>query len=284
MDFFSFNDVRFAYPALDDEEGAPKPVFDHFTATLPAGFMSLVGPNGSGKSTLLLLAGLRLVPSQGSVTLLGHRGDEVTEQERDALASFIYQNMEFETDDNVGALLEQVYAGGYHNNPSPFAGEFPVVKPGDDFYDEVLKVFELKNVMGRKLNGISKGEIQRVLLAFSLLYGSQSVFMDEPLFAMEDHQKHAAMEYLCHYGKTFHKPVCIAMHELDLSRKYAENVLLFKPNRDMSFGSPDEVLTNEELEAAYGVPAAMLRETEQLNRRSLKEAADAIADVMNQNK
>ena len=84
--------------------------------------------------------------------------------------------MEFERDDKVSELLTFVYqngalkgkAQGLHTN---------------DLLSEVIEVFELKNVLNHGLTEISKGEIQRVLLAFSLLYGSASIFMDEPLFA-----------------------------------------------------------------------------------------------------
>ena len=68
----------------------------------------------------------------------------------------------------------------------------------------------------------------------------------------------------------------ISMHELELSKKYAENVLLFYPNRDMDFGTPSEVLTKKALEKSYGVPVALLRDSEELTRKSLVEAAEAI--------
>ena len=47
----------------------------------------------------------------------------------------------------------------------------------------------------------------------------------------------------------------------------------------MDYGTPEEVLTKEALEEAYGVPAAMLRDTENLNRNALKEASETLADV-----
>ena len=60
--FLEFVDVNFTYPPIEeyDENGEvfiqeSKPVFDHFTAELPKGFVSLVGPNASGKSTLIKL-------------------------------------------------------------------------------------------------------------------------------------------------------------------------------------------------------------------------------------
>ena len=274
MDFLSFDNVSFTYPPVDnqletDENGQPiipAPVFDYFSASLPGGFVSLIGPNASGKSTFLLLAGGRLNPQQGKVLLFGEDIAGVSEERRNELASFIYQNMEFDQDEPVGELLETVYSAGYHDKTA---------EKNASLFEDVLSVFELKPVLNHKLTGISKGEIQRVLLAFSILYGSKSIFMDEPMFAMEDRQKHTAMQFIRDYSKNYGVPVYIAMHELDLSRKYAENVLLFYPDRSMDFGTPEEVLTNEALEKAYGVPAAMLRETESLTRNALKESSEA---------
>ncbi len=274
MDFLSFDNVSFTYPPVDnqletDENGQPiipSPVFDYFSASLPGGFVSLIGPNASGKSTFLLLAGGRLNPQQGKVLLFGEDIVGVSEEKRNELASFIYQNMEFDQDEPVGELLETVYSAGYHDKSA---------EKDASLFDDVLSVFELKPVLNHKLTGISKGEIQRVLLAFSILYGSKSIFMDEPMFAMEDRQKHTAMQFIRDYSKNYEVPVYIAMHELDLSKKYAENVLLFYPDRSMDFGTPEEVLTNEALEKAYGVPAAMLRETESLTRNALKESSEA---------
>jgi iron complex transport system ATP-binding protein len=103
--------------------------------------------------------------------------------------------------------------------------------------------------------------------------------MDEPMFAMEDRQKHSAMAFIKKYSKENNVPIFIAMHELDLSKKYADNVLLFYPDRRMDYGTPEEVLTKEALEDAYGVPAAMLRDTENLNRNALKEASETLTNV-----
>ena len=281
MDFLTFDNVSFTYPLMGDEIETdengkpilPSPVFDYFTASLPGGFTSLIGPNASGKSTFMLLAGGRVKPQQGKVLLFGKDIAALDEASRSRLASFIYQNMEFEQDDPVKSLLEQVQTAG----ATDAAGTENAGNSAQPALSDVISVFELEKILDRKLNGISKGEMQRVLMAFAVLYGSKSVFMDEPMFAMEDAQKHKAMEYLRDYSTKNKIPIFIAMHELDLSRKYAENVLLFYPNRDIDFGTPDEVLTNEALEKAYGVPVALLRETEALNRKSLNEAADAVA-------
>ncbi len=274
--FIDFNNVTFAYPAVEgdlDSDGKqiiPAPVFEHFTAQLPGGFTSLIGPNGSGKSTFLMLASGRLIPQEGSVYLFGKQIPLLNEEQKNLLASVIYQNMEFETEDKVEQLLKYIYENG------ALKAKASAIKNGGDLYDEVVSVFELKNVMNHGLTKLSKGEIQRTLLAFSLLYGSKSIFMDEPLFAMEEPQKNSSLEYLRLFCEKTSVPVYISMHELDLSRRYAQNVMLFFPNRDITFGSPDEILVDEDLEKAYGFPASMLKNKEDMTREQLLQISDAL--------
>lgn len=265
MNFIDFSNVTFAYPPVEgdvdenNQQIIPAPVFENFSGSLPASFVSVIGPNGCGKSTLMLLASGRIAPEKGTVKLFDQDIYSLEEEKKNLLASVIYQNMEFESQDKVEKLLSFVYQNG------ALKANAKGIK-GKDLFDEVVDQFELASVMNHGLTGISKGENQRVLLAFSLLYGSASVFMDEPLFAMEDRQKESALEYLRAFSMETKTPMYISMHELDLTRKYAENVLLIKPNRDMSFGTPQEVMTREELEAAYGIPESMLKHQEAMTR------------------
>ncbi len=276
MNFLEINDMTFTYPPVEgdvDENGnqiVPRPVFEHFSATLPSGFVSFVGQNGCGKSTLMLLCAGRLAPDSGSISLLSKNPAALPEEEKNLLASFIYQNMEFETEDKVSELLSQVYMNGN------LKGNAASIRGGKnkDLLAEVIDVFELENSLEKGLSHLSKGEIQRVLLAFGILYGSASLFMDEPLFALENYQKENALAYLKEYVHKTGTTIYISMHELDLTKKYADTVLLFYPNRDMALGTPEEVLTREDVEKAYGVPYAMLKDHENLSREYLNSLSE----------
>ena len=280
MDCISFEDVSFSYPMVEgdlDENGkqiVPQPVFDHFTGVIPSGFTSLIGPNGAGKSTFMMLASGRLIPQSGCINLFGKNISVLEGEQKNLLASVIYQNMEFESDDKVSNLLSYVYShGALKGNAKSIRGK------QNDLLSETIEVFELENVLNHGLIEISKGEIQRVLLAFSILYGSASIFMDEPLFAMEYRQKVSALEYIKDFCAATGTSVFISMHELDLTRRFAEKVILFYPNRDMDYGTPDEVLTDESLEKAYGVPAAMLKDKETFTREELIQTGEAILKI-----
>jgi len=283
-----FQDVSFTWPDPDtgrimtDSSGVPvKPVFDAFTADIPGGFISLTGPNGSGKSTFMLLASGRIMPTEGRIELAGtntrilsgvwadesgHPGPGLTaeiEHRRNLVCSFIYQNMEFDADDDdsslLGGLLEYVYVNGGHSSKE------------EQFYTDVIGAFELDSLRSRKLSALSKGELQRVLLAFSALYGSRVIMMDEPVFAMEQRQKERALEFFGDMYRRSGVSILVSLHEFALTRKYADTVMLFYPDRRIDLGSCDEVLVPQAIEAAYGVPSAMLYETERLCRDTLLE-------------
>ena len=285
-------DVSFTWPDPDTgelslkEDGTPsRPIFDAFTADIPRGFISLTGPNGSGKSTFMLLAGARVMPTAGRVELLGQNtrflsgvwadasgtpGPGLTpeiEHQRNLACSFIYQNMEFETDDgdssSVGSLLEYVYVSGGHRSKD------------EGFFKDVLEAFELGDLRSRGLSALSKGESQRVLLAFSALYGSRVIMMDEPVFAMEARQKERALEFFGDMYRRSGVSILVSLHELSLTRKYADTAMLFHPDRTIDLGTPEEVLVPEALEAAYGVPSAMLYDTERLSRKVMLEQDQA---------
>lgn len=270
MNFLEFNNVHFSYPAVEgdvDDDGKqiqPPVIFDHFSAELPTGFVSLVGPNASGKSTFMLLAAGRVLPQEGTVQLLGRDTRSIDESERDKLASYIYQNMELDTDQKTAELLDYVYKNG-----SLGGAAFGALDERKDFLEEVKEVFELQDLLDKKFNALSKGQLQRALTAFSLLYGSKSVFMDEPFFALEERQKESAIKYLKEFCAAKDVTVYISMHELDLTKKYADTVMLFYPNHDIDLGSAAEVLTDQALEKSYDVPASMLKQSEELSREQI---------------
>ncbi len=249
-----FEGVTYSYP-----EGPP--VFRDLSITLPNGIGSLIGQNGTGKSTFLLLAGGSLVPDSGRVLVDGVDTKELRdERARQRYVSFIFQNMEFETEQPIGELLRFVYEGGFHERRE------------GAFIDELVEVFELRALLGRRTQEVSKGELQRTILAFSLLYGSPILVMDEPIFALEDPHKERVMKYLCNHVRRNRLCLLYSLHELDLSQRYSDFLLLFSPGSRPELGRTEEMFTREKIEQAYQVPFVMLRRKEEVFRRRLLEA------------
>ena len=255
------DNVSFYYP--DSEQL----VFTDLSLELPGGVTTLVGQNGTGKSTLLLLSAGILLPVEGTVFLQGIDTQNLREeQERQRYVSFVYQNMEFETEETIGELLEYVYENGFHENKDP------------GLISELVEACELERVLGKKTQEVSKGELQRTIVAFSLLYGSKIIMMDEPIFALEEYQKHRIMAFLLDYTRSRKISLFYSVHELDISQKYSDSLLLFHKNGKVQLGSTDRLFTKTNIEQAYEVPYIMLKRKEAIYREALQERSSGRSD------
>jgi iron complex transport system ATP-binding protein len=256
------NSISFTYEG-DGEipENNEKPVFQDLSLSLPAKVVSFLGQNGTGKSTLLLLSSARLLPRQGEIFLFGEKTTDIFrkgEEEKNRYASFIYQNMEFETEEPIGDLLEWIHANGFWDKKDP------------RFINTLISNLDLSSILTKKTQEISKGELQRTIVAFSLLYGSKSIMMDEPIFAMEDHHKERIMGFLTEFAQEYQIPVYYSVHELAISREYSELVLLFYKDGRIRLVESGELQNKALLEEIYEIPYQMLHKKEQLFREQIK--------------
>ncbi|MFW6223384.1 MAG: ATP-binding cassette domain-containing protein [Spirochaetota bacterium] len=284
----SFQDVSFYYgPPEGDAPGTAGPdgtldapraverpeevveVFSGLTIDLPAGVISLVGENGTGKSTMLLLAGARLFPASGRVRLFDRDTadfaraavDPELEMERNRYVSFVYQNMEFETEEPVGELMEFVFENGYHEEGS-----------AQGLLEDAQRELQLGGVLHKRTQELSKGELQRTIVGFSVLYGSKLVILDEPVFAVEPGRQEQTFEFLTRFAADYGTSVYYSAHNLELTRKYSDHMLLFSKGGGMQLGATDELFSRETIEAAYKVPFDMLYRKDYLHRHMLRSA------------
>ena len=272
----TFQDVSFFYPkqeieVVDDQiQAAENPdeitqVFNGVSAELPEGMMSLVGQNGIGKTTLLLLAGGRIFPQSGTISIYGTDTkkfvdaavDPELEHQRNRYVSFVYQNMEFETEDPVGDLMEFVYENGFYEQTDA------------TFLDEIKDALEMQDFLHLKTQQLAKGQLQRAIIAFSLLYGSKIIMMDEPVFALEEPQKDRVFAFLLEFSRGRGVPIYYSAHNLDLTGKYSDYMLLFSKTGDFKIGPTEELFNREEIEAAYDAPMDALYKRDNLFREVL---------------
>lgn len=274
-----FHTVTFAYPAeagdpAESEEPAAEraedlpPVFSSLSLALPAGFTFLVGPNGIGKSTLMLLAAARLFPQRGEVTLLGAPTtvfvdaaiDAELEERRNRLVSFVYQNMEFETEATIGELFEVVGM----NSVDP--------RRAAEILSELLVTADLTERRTARMQELSKGEMQRAIIVMSILYGSPIVVMDEPVFAVEPARAEKLFEYLKTSCSTGNTTIYTSVHDVTLARRFADAVILMHADGLIEAGSPEELLSRDRLEQAFKAPWDTLYKRQSLYREFLNKS------------
>lgn len=207
--------------------------------TLPSpGLTVLIGPNGSGKSTLLAaMAGLQK-PAGGTITVLGTA--PVRARSR---VAFVPQSTK--VNETLPVTVAEVVGMGR------YATLGMVKRFGRDDRDAVskaIKRLDLTSLAGRHLSELSGGQRQRVFVAQGLVQKRDLLLLDEATTALDLVSAHTIRQVIA--GEVAEgRPVVLTTH--DLSEAMAADHVLLLSNRVVAQGSPDRVLTQENLSVAY---------------------------------
>jgi iron complex transport system ATP-binding protein len=200
---------------------------------------AVLGPNGRGKSTLVrVLAGL-LKPTSGSVTCNPRTG--VVPQEFSG--SFPY------------SVLDVVLMGrARHIALFGTPGALDVEKAM-----EALEATGMAAYATRSIGSLSGGERQLVLIARALAGENDVLLLDEPASALDLKNQDTVLSLLGELADTKKLAIAFTTHQPNHATAIADKVLLMLPDTQTLFGATDDVMTEANLEALYGVPVRAAR-------------------------
>jgi manganese transport system ATP-binding protein len=207
---------------------------------LPSGQVSvLIGPNGSGKSTLLhAIAGL-LPVAEGRLEVLGRPPAEVRRR-----VAYVLQATKV-ADHLPITVREAVTMGRYAS-----AGAVGRMQAADRAaVDDAIERLELTELRGRHVGELSGGERQRVFVAQGLAQDADLMLLDEPVTGLDIASQQRIAEAVA-AERAAGRTVVVSTH--DLAEAAAADHLVLMAGEVIATGAPEEVLTTEHLQVAYG--------------------------------
>ena len=215
-------------------------------------FVGLIGPNGAGKSTLLRAISNVLSYQEGTVSLHGEELKSLSAKRVAELLALVPQIAPYT---QGFTAFELVLMGRY-----PHLGRFQVEGQADDLIArDAMRLTETETFSSRTIETLSGGERQRVFLARAVAQQPQVLLLDEPTSNLDVlHQLKilTLVERLVDDGLT----AVAAIHDLNLSARFCDRLVLLAGGRVVTEGSAQEVLTPETIESAFGVKSAIYRE------------------------
>ena len=212
--------------------------------------VGLIGPNGAGKSTLLKSLRGILKPLEGDIYIGDRMASALTDHEFACLTAYLQQDVHIAFDYSVREIVN--------------TGRYPHLqwweKEGTEdnkIVDACMEYTRVSELAGKSVLEISGGQRQRVLLAKVLAQQTPILFLDEPSTGLDIFYQEEMFRFcqeLCRAGKT----VLMVVHELSLAARFCSRLMLIGNNKLMKDGKPEEVLTEEYLTAAYGVPVRVV--------------------------
>lgn len=231
-----------------------KKVVEGFDLDVPVGtVLGLIGPNGSGKTTLLrALAGL-IKPIDGTVYLNGQDIWSIPPQKRAQQIGWVPQREGF-----AWALtVKEVISLGR----APHRGWLmPLTLSDQQVIESVLDLTELSLLKNRKVNELSGGEFQRVLIARALAQEPRILLLDEPTTNLDIHHQMQVMDFVktlvTHKGIT----AIVAIHNLTNAARYCDRLILMNAGRQVCAGSPGEVLQSQNIADVFQVESCLYKD------------------------
>ena len=219
-------DVRYAWP------GAPTDCLAIDTLSVAAGrTLFLHGPSGGGKSTLLgLLAGV-LLPSRGSVSLLGTCWSDLSGARRDAFRAdhvgYIFQQFNLlpylSVLDNV--LLPCRFSALRRERATLDAGT-----PTASAQQLLQRVGLAPALWARPAAQLSVGQQQRVAAARALIGRPEVLIADEPTSALDADRREDFMALLLEACRAAGSTLVFVSHDERLAARFDERLSLATVN------------------------------------------------------
>ena len=203
-------------------------------------FVGVVGPNGSGKTTFLKLIAKILPLNKGNIFYKGKDLRKIKNIDYAREIGYLPSEIKFTFDMKVKDFL---ILGRY-----PFTGRFKK-EPEEAIY-EIGRIFNIKIFFEKKMSQLSEGEKQRIYIAQLMVQNSETILLDEPTSHLDIGYQFGIMDILKKINDNGKTIICI-LHDLNLSACYCSKIILLNKGEIYKVGSPEEVLTYENIEAVY---------------------------------
>ena len=214
--------------------------------------VGVVGPNGAGKTTLLRLISGTLSPTAGSVRIDGADVGTLTPVQRARLVSVVLQNPQLPLSYSVFELV--------------LMGRNPYLRllqwEGRDDIEIVERVMELTDtwrLRDREVGSLSGGERQRTLVAMALAQETPVMLLDEPTASLDLAHQTGVMNLIRNVQRHRNGAIIVAMHDLTLAAQYCDRLLMLSEGRVYVEGTPEAVLTTENVSTVYGAEVFILQ-------------------------
>ena len=215
--------------------------------------LCLLGPNGVGKTTLFRTLLGHLAPVAGRVEIGGRERSSLSRRQTARYIAYVPQLHEppFAFSVFDVALTGCVSRLGLLDSPS---------REDRKRTEEVLTRLGIAHLSARPFTELSGGEQQMTLIARALVQDGRILVMDEPAAALDLRNQATILRRIQDLADENHG-VVMTSHSPDHAFLVATRATLITQDRTILSGPVDEVLTEDNLRAAYGTRVRVLEAT-----------------------
>ncbi len=189
--------------------------------------LGLLGPNGAGKTTTLqMLLGLT-TPTSGDIRLFGLDMKDKREE--------ILKRVNFSS-----SYVSLPYSLTVYENLQVFAMLYEIKERRARILD-LLRTFEIEDLINKPVRKLSSGQITRVCLAKSLLNDPEVLFLDEPTASLDPDIADKTRRLLKGITRDHGVAILYTSHNMKEMEEICDRVIFMDRGRIAAYGSLDEI-------------------------------------------
>ena len=216
----------------------------------PGEMVGLIGPNGCGKSTLIRALSHIISPYSGKMLL---DGKEVAKIPRRDLARLIGVVPQMPLLPSAFTAFEIVLMGR-----NPHLGLFQYEGPREmSIAWQAMERTGTQSLAQRRINELSGGEIQCLLIARVLAQETKAILLDEPTANLDIGRQVEILDLIKNLCSENNLAVLAAIHDLNLATQYCNRLILINDGRIQAEGTPREVITSQNIKEVYGAESCV---------------------------
>jgi iron complex transport system ATP-binding protein len=222
------------------------PVLEDITLKASPGEMvGLIGPNGSGKSTVIKALSHVINPRSGKILVDGR---DIARIPRRELACLIGVVPQLPLLPSTFTAFEIVLMGR-----NPHLGLFQSESYSDwAIARQAMEQTGTEPLANRRVNELSGGEIQCLLIARVLVQETRAILLDEPTANLDIGRQVEVLDLIKNLCRESKLTVLAALHDLNLAAQYCDRLLLINEGHIHVQGTPAEVITDKNIKQVYG--------------------------------
>lgn len=209
-----------------------------------ADIIAVLGANGIGKSTLIKTLCGFIESVEGEVNIINKSINALSKKElADNLSVVLTDHL---ANQNM-SVFETVSFGRY-----PFTNWIGKLKETDiEIIENSLIEVDMLSYRDRKINSLSDGEKQRVLIAKALAQQTPLIILDEPIAHLDLVNRINVLSLLRKLAKEKNKAIVLSIHELEMAIQVADIFWLLKPDKSIETGAPEDMIINNKINELF---------------------------------
>ena len=212
-------------------------------------FVCIMGPNGVGKSTLIHCMNRILRFTNGTIMIGGNDTKDMRLKELSSYMGYVPASSE----DTFPLTVVDTVMVGLQN-------DFKFGTNDEDLKRvyETLRMMKIEHLAMRNFNELSAGQHQKVMLARGLVRTPKIVLLDEPTSNLDIKHQIDVTKTLSMLPKAKGMLVIMISHDINITAKFADRIIMLSGGGIFADGTPAEVLTKENIRTVYGVDADVI--------------------------